>query len=88
MRVGNFFAFLLDNFYIIKIVIIFIAQVRMPFKPPVLEKCQSCSKSVYSAEERLAGGHKWHNFCFKCGMLYNTMLYYVILGLLCYACKR
>ncbi|XP_067951377.1 muscle LIM protein 1-like [Watersipora subatra] len=52
----------------------------MPFKPPVLEKCKNCGKAVYQAEERLAGGHKWHNFCFKCGlcgkMLDNTTANY------------
>ena len=45
----------------------------MPFKPVPMPQCPACSKSVYAAEEKLAGGHKWHTGCFKCNMC-NKML--------------
>ena len=38
----------------------------MPFKAPEAPKCPKCDRSVFAAEEKVAGGYKWHKICFKC----------------------
>ena len=36
-------------------------------------QCPRCKKVVYAAEERVAGGYKFHSVCFKCSLC-NKML--------------
>ena len=39
----------------------------MPFKTTATSaECPVCDKTVFAAEEKLAGGYKWHKICFKC----------------------
>jgi len=45
----------------------------MPWTPTPQEPCPKCGKAVFAAEEKLAGGKKWHPNCLKCGLC-NRML--------------
>lgn len=45
----------------------------MGFVAAEIPKCPKCAKSVYAAEERVAGGKKWHKQCFKCGTSHSSL---------------
>lgn len=46
-----------------------------PFVAPKSPKCPKCGDNVYAAEQREAGGLKWHSICFKCGKSNSNPLY-------------
>lgn len=45
----------------------------MPFKAPVTEKCEICTKSVYAQERQEAGEKIYHKLCFKCKICKKTL---------------
>ena len=36
-------------------------------------RCPACTKAVFAAEEKIAGGHKWHKSCFKCNICNKSL---------------
>ena len=50
---------------------------KMPFKAPEISKCPNCDRPVYVAEEKLAGGYKWHKVCFKCSKYNKDTINYL-----------